>query len=181
MLARSMWTAGELITGASYSVINKRHHPLVGSGSDEQHSKGQRQPTTHTFTTPCAIINAVNVIAGFGGEGWCKEMSIFFALFYQASLISNSAMAFLHSNFHHECKISTKLELPYNWKHEIWWNCQQPLKTKLPVYDEFTVYGGWGLPRVITIPIPGTGSKKIFLERGKKEFSAMLVLLLKIS
>ena len=31
MLARSMWTAGELITGASYSVINKRHHPLVDS------------------------------------------------------------------------------------------------------------------------------------------------------
>ena len=68
MLARSMWTAGELITGASYSVINKRHHPLVDSGSDEQHSKGQRQPTAHTFTTPCAIINAVNVITGSGGR-----------------------------------------------------------------------------------------------------------------
>ena len=74
MLARSMWMAGELITGASYSVINKRHHPLVDSGSDEQHSKGQRQPTTHTFTTPCAIINAVNVIAGFGeGRGGVRK------------------------------------------------------------------------------------------------------------
>ena len=72
MLARSMWTAGELITGASYSVINKRHHPLVDSGSDEQHSKGQRQPTTHTFTTPCAIINTVNVITGSGGGQRCS-------------------------------------------------------------------------------------------------------------
>ena len=184
MLARSMWTAGELITGASYSVINKRHHPLVGSGSDEQHSKGQRQPTTHTFTTPCAIINAVNVIAGLVGEGWCqmgKGNVHSVCTFYEASLISKTAMVFLHSTYRHKCKIPTKLGLPYNWKHEIWWNCQQPLKTKLPVYDEFTVYGGWGLPRVLTIPIPGTGSKKIFLERGKKEFSAMLVLLLKIS
>ena len=129
-------------------------------------------------------INGVNVITGGrarGGVRWAKEMSIVFALFYQASLISKTAMASLHSTYRHKCKIPTKLGLPYNWKHEIWWNCQQPLKTKLPVYDEFTVYGGWGLPRVLTIPIPGTGSKKIFLERGKKEFSAMLVLLLKIS
>ena len=66
MLARSMWKAGELITGASYSVINKRHHPLVDSGGDEQHSKGQRQPTTHTFTTPCAIIKSTVLTSSQG-------------------------------------------------------------------------------------------------------------------